>query len=244
MKKILSIAFILIVANTSFSQVSVIDSLKKHYFNTFEQALKYKDIGLAINSLNNVIAEMPAKQALVYKDTLSMLYFNRKEYLSSLLMAQEVYKANPSNTNALARIGDCYQASGDYKNAADAFEIAAPALNNPYYYYQLGVCQYSLKKVTECMANADKVLSDTNSNHIPVIFVLNNGSEQQVPVSVAALNMKAVVMMSNKNFTQAKQLLENALKIFPDFQGAKQNMITCDSNIKGIKPTANTKPKG
>lgn len=244
MKKVLSVACILFITNASFSQGSVSDSLKKHYFNTYEQALKYKDIELAINSLNNVIAEMPANQALVFKDTLSMLYFNKKEYLSSLLLAQEVYKAIPSNTNTLARMGDCYQAGGNYKNAAEVFEIVAPALNSPFYYYQLGVCQYSLKKPTECLASADKALSDTSSNHIPVIFVLSNGSEQQVPVSAAALNMKAVVMMSNKNFTQAKQLLENALKIFPDFQGAKQNVITCDSNIKGIKPTANTKPKG
>lgn len=221
------------------------DSLKKHYFNTYEQALKYKDIGLAINSLNNVIAEMPANNmALAYKDSLSMLYFNKKEYLSSLLVAQEVYKANPSNTNALARMGDCYQVGGDYKNAAEVFEIVAPALNSPFYYYQLGVCQYSLKKTTECLASADKALSDTNSNHIPVIFVLSNGSEQQVPLSAAALNMKAVVMMGNKNFIQAKQLLGNALKIFPDFQGAKQNVITCDTNIKGTKPTSTPKPKG
>ena len=166
MKKVLSVAFVLAAAKFSYSQVSVSDSLKKHYFNTYEHALKYNDLGLAITSLNNLIVEMPASQAMAYKDTLSMLYFSRKDYLTCLLLAQEVYKANSSNINALARAGDCFQASGDYKNAATAFETVAPALKDPFYYYQLAVCQYSLKKIPDCQANADKVLADTNSNHI------------------------------------------------------------------------------
>ena len=232
MKKVLSVAFVLAAAKFSYSQVSVSDSLKKHYFNTYEHALKYNDLGLAITSLNNLIVEMPASQAMAYKDTLSMLYFSRKDYLTCLLLAQEVYKANSSNINALARAGDCFQASGDYKNAATAFETVAPALKDPFYYYQLAVCQYSLKKIPDCQANADKVLADTNSNHIAVIFVLPNGSEQRVPVSAAALNLKSVLLMDTKNYAQAKQLLQTALKIYPDFQGAQQNVLTCDKNSK------------
>ena len=244
MKKSLSVAFILTFSTAAFSQVSVKDSLIKHYLATYEQAIKYRDLGLGINSLNNVIAETPGNLKMAYKDTLSMLYFSSKAYLSSLLLAQEVYKADPSNINALARTGDCYQASADYKNAADAFETVAPALKSPFYYYQLAVCQYSLKKLTESQLNADKALADTNSNHIPVIFTMPNGSEQQVPVSAAALNLKAVILMDDKKYEQAKQVLQNVLKIYPGFEGAQQNVLTCNKNSKGTKPTVKTKPKG
>lgn len=248
MKKALSIIIILAVSTSSLAQVSVSDSLKKHYLNTYEQSIKYADLDLAINSLNNVIVESNGNQGLVYKDTLSMLYFNKKDYYSSLLLSQEVYKADPANIKALARTGECFQAGKDFKNAEAAFETVAKSLKSPYYIYQLAVCQYSLKKFTECLANADKALADTLSNNIPVIFVLANGNEQKVRLSAAALNLKAVMLMDSKNFEQAKQILQNALKINPGFQGAQQNLEVCEKNAKGIKPTGKTnagnKPKG
>ena len=244
MKKVLSLALIVLAANTANAQVSVGDSLKKHYLNTYEQALKLSDLELAINSINNVVVELKGTQNLLYKDTLSMLYFSNKGYLQSFVLAQEVYKADPTNIHALARVGDCYQAEADFKNAAAAFETVAPALKSSYYYYQLAVCQYSLKKTDDCKANADKALADTNSNHIPVIFTLPNGSEQQVPVSAAALNLKGVVMMDAKNYDKAKEYMQAALKLYPEFQGAQQNLLACDKNLKGPKPTTKTKPKG
>ena len=244
MKKIVSVALFGVIAITANSQVSVKESLKQHYMNTYEQALKLNDLELAINSLNNALVEMPAEQSMLYKDTLSMLYFSNKAYLPSFILAQEVYKADPKNISALARTGDCYQAGADYKNAVAAFEIVAPALKSPYYYYQLAVCQYSLKSSLESQVNADKAMADTNSNKIPVIFTLPNGQEQQVPLSAAAYNLKGVIMMDDKNFVKAKEYFQSALKIYPNFQGVQQNMITCEKNSKGIKPAVKPKTKG
>ena len=241
MKKVFYLAFITIAAHTADAQVSVGDSLKKHYLNTYEQALKLSDVQLGINSLNNALVEMTGTQSLLYKDTLSILYFSNKEYYSSFLLAQDVSKADPSNIKALARTGECYQAASDYKNAADVFEKVAPALKNPYFYYQLAVCQYSLKKADESVVNADKALADTNSNHIGVVFTLPDGQEQQVPVSAAANNLKGVVMMDKKNYEKALEYYKAALKIYPNFEGARRNADTCEKNAKGIKPTTKTK---
>ena len=244
MKKILLFAFSVTVAQTSFSQSPVSDSLKRHYLNTYEQALRLNDIELVINSLNNALIEMKAPQSMLYKDTLSMFYFSNKSYFPSYYLAQEVYNGDSSNYKALARIGECLQAGADYKKAADAFEKAAPALRSSYYFYQLAVCNYSLKNTSATQVNADRALADTNSNHIPVIFTMPNGNEQQVPVSSAALNLKGVVMMDEKNYNKAKEYLQAALKIYPNFQGAQQNVLTCDSKMKGTKPVLKSKPRG
>ena len=244
MKKLLYVTFILAVVNISTANGQVGDSLKKHYLNTYEQALKLDDLGLAINSLNNALVEMTGAQSMLFKDTLSMLYFSNKAYLQAFLLAQEVYTADPNNIKALARMGDCYQSGADYKNAAAAFEKVAPALKSSFYYYQLGVCQYSLKKPDDAQANADKAIADTNSNHIPAVFTLPTGQEQQVPVSAAAFNLKGVIMMDAKNYSKAREYLQTALKIYPNFQGAKQNVLNCDKNEKGAKPTVKAKPKG
>jgi tetratricopeptide (TPR) repeat protein len=232
MKKVLSVFLLVTIVHVAYPQGGVSEELRKHYMNAYEQAVKYGDIELGINALNNAIIEMPPAQGMLYKDTLSMLYFTNKAYLPSYLLAQEVFKADPTNMKALGRIGECYQANGDYQNAADAYEKAAPALKNSYYYYELATCQYNLKKINESKINADKAIADTNSNHLAVVFVLPNGTRQEVPVSAAAVNLKGVILMDAKNYTGAKEMLQTALKIFPDFQGAQQNIVSCDKYIK------------
>ena len=236
----------LIVLNIAHAQLSVSDSLRNHYQKTYQQALQYNDISVAINSLQNIIAETGGNNNILFKDTLAMLYFASKSYYSALLLSKEVYQANPSNINALARAAECNQNLGETKDAITDYEKVAPVLKNPYYYYQLAVCQYGLKRIVECEANINRVLADTNSNKIGVTFTLPNGSEQQIPVSAAVLNMAAVMKMDTKNYAAAKPYLESALKIFPDFEGARQNLNYCNENLKPAKasPANKTKAKG
>ena len=245
MKKTIILALVVLITYTAYPQASVSESLKKHYFVLYEQALKYNDLPLAIISLNSVLIEMPeGPESLKYKDTLSILYFNNRMYLASFLLAEEVYKTDPKNYAALGRMGECYQADNDFKSAADAFEKAAPALKSPFYYYQLAICQYNLKKPEDCLTNTDKVVADTNSRNYSVVFNMPNGYNQQVPLKAAALNLKAVLMMDATKYVKAKEYLAEALKIYPDFQGAQQNVVNCDNSLKELKTKGKTKPKG
>jgi tetratricopeptide (TPR) repeat protein len=245
MRKLLLLLTCTLAIHISEAQIAVGDSIKKHYEKTYLQALEYNDVNVAINSLQNIIAETHGSNEIILKDTLAMLYFATKAYYSSLVLSKEVIQANPSNLNAQARAAECYQNLGDIKSAITGYEQVAPALKNPYYYYQLAACQYSLKRYGECEANVNRVIADTNSNKIPVNFVLPNGNEQQVPVSAAVLNISAVMKMDNKNYAEAKNLLEKALKIYPDFEGAQQNLNYCNQNLKGTKtPATNPKKKG
>lgn len=244
MKKILIPVMLLFSSMVATAQVSVSESLKKHYFALYEQALRLDDLQLAINSLNNVLVEMPdGPESLKYKDTLSGLYFNNRLYLASFKLAQEVYDADPTNYAALGRIGECYQIDLDFKNAIASYEKAAPALKNPFYYYQIAICQYSLKNPAESMKNVDKALADTNSHKYRAVFTMPNGYTQQVQVDAAAYNLKGVLLMDENKYVQAKQYLQQALKIFPDFSGAQQNMINCDEKLNP-KKLGVVKPKG
>lgn len=236
MKKALLVFGAVILFSLSNAQNSIKDSLKAHYERTYQQALQYNDINVAINALQNILAETNDNSVFLIKDTLSMLYFASKSYYSSLMLSKEVHQANPSNVNALARSAECFQNLGEIKSALEDYEKVAPVLKNPYYYYQLAVCQYSLKRIAECEVNINKVLADTNSNKIAVSFILPNGDEQKIPASAAVLNMSAVMKMDTKNFADAKINLENALKIFPEFEGARQNLNYCNENLTLSKP--------
>ncbi len=242
MKKWIPVLFGVMIVSGADAQDSM--ALRKHYQKVYRQALAYNDANAAINALQNYIA---ADNSIAYKDTLSMLYFNVKSYYSSLLLAEEVYKAAPENVNAMARAAECYDELGDPKTATGLYEQVVPKTRNPYHIYKLGICQYQLKRVVECEASARAALADTSSKNIGVVFTMADGSQQNIPVNAAAANLLGVLKMDAKNFAGAKTDFQQALKFFPDFAGAKGNLDVCDKNLKGgtkTTPKTPTKPKG
>ena len=242
MKKWIPVLFGVIIVSGAAAQDSI--AFKKHYLKVYSQALAYNDANAAINALQNYIA---TDNSVLYKDTLSMLYFNVKSYYSSLLLAEEVFKAVPENVTAMARAAECYDELGDPKTAAGLYEKVVPITKSPYHIYKLAICQYQLKRTVECEASARAALADTTSKKIGVIFTMADGSQQNVPVDAAAANLLGVLKMDAKNFAGAKTDFQLALKLFPDFAGAKGNMDVCNKNLKvGTKTPAKppTKPKG
>lgn len=242
MKKLIPVLLGVMIVSGAAAQDST--AFKKHYLIVYRQALTYNDVNAAINALHGYIA---ADNSLNYKDTLSMLYFNAKSYYSSLLLAEEVYKAAPANTDAMARAAECYDELGDPKTATGLFEQVVPKTKNSYYIYKLAVCQYEIKRTAECELSARAALADTSSKRIGVNFTMADGSQQMVPVDAAAANLLGVLKMDAKNFVGAKADFQQALTLFPKFAGAKANLDVCDKNLKGGTKTpvkTPTKPKG
>lgn len=214
------------------------NALKSHYLKVYNQGLVYNDVSVAINGLQGYLA---IDSNVLYRDTLSMLYFSTKNYMSSLILAEEVFTAVPANVMAKARAAECYDELGDPKTATTLFEQVVPQTRNPYHIYKLAVCQYQLKRMGESEASARAALADTNSKRIGVNFMSVDGSQQAVPVNAAAANLLGVIKMDAKNFAGAKADFQQALTLFPKFEGAKQNLDACDRSLKGPKPPA--KPK-
>lgn len=242
MKKIAPLVALVLLAFGATAQTN--DSLRKHYLKVYNNAIQYNDVNAAINALHGYIA---TDNNMAYKDTLSLLYFSTGAYYSSLVLAEEVQRANPNNMLALARMGECYQNLGEAKKAIDAYEKAVPVLKDPYLYYQLASSQYTLKRIGECESNLQRVIADTNSKRIAVNFSLGDGRVQQIPASAAAYNFLGIIKMEANDLATSKKHLQQALALYPDFLGAKQNLELCESKLKpgskqGTKPPA-TKPK-
>ena len=126
------------------------------------------------------------------------------------------------------------------------FEQVTPKTKNPYHIYKLATAQYQLKRTVESEMSARAVLADTNSKKIGVNFTMVNGEQQAVPINAAAANLLGVLKMDAKNYAGAKVDFQQALTLFPNFGGAKQNLEVCEKNLKpaaktGTKPA--TKPK-
>jgi tetratricopeptide (TPR) repeat protein len=241
MKKIAPIVIFLLMAGIGQAQTS--DSLRKHYLKVYNNAIHYNDVNAAVHALQGYIA---VDNNIAYKDTLSLLYFSTGAYVSSLILAEEVQKADPSNMLAVARIGECYQNLNEPKRAIDAYEKACPVLKDPYLWYQLASSQYTMKRLGECEANLQRVIADTNSKRIAVNFTLGDGRVQQVPANAAAYNFLGIIKMEANDLATSKKHLQQAVALYPDFLGAKQNLELCENKMKpgGNKPkTPATKPK-
>ncbi|HEX5653111.1 MAG TPA: tetratricopeptide repeat protein [Chitinophagaceae bacterium] len=240
MRQLLLVLICISLAGSIHAQASVQDSLKKHYLKMYGQALQYNDVNTAINALHGYIA---VDNNIFYKDTLSMLYFSGGSYLSSLMLADEVQQAIPSNARALARVAECYRNLGDAKKAIDAYEKVVPVLKEPYYYYQLASSQYQLKRLGECETNLQRVIADTNSSRTAVNFTMEDGRVQQVPAHAAAHNFLGIIKLESNDLATAKKHLQQAVQLYPDFLGAKQNLQLCESKMKPAKSAPVTKPK-
>ena len=230
-------------AAVSFVQAQDSAAMKKHYLKIYSQAINYSDLNTAINALHGYIA---VDNGMIYKDTLSMLYFNAKSYVSSLLLAEEVYKSTPANVDAMARAAECYDELGDPKTAVGLYEQVVPKTKSPYHIYKMAVGQYQLKRTLEAEASARVVIADTSSKKLGVLFTSVDGSQQAVPLNAAASNLLGVLKMDAKNFAGAKADFQQALTFFPQFAGAKGNLDVCEKNLKtGTKPAVKTptKPK-
>jgi tetratricopeptide (TPR) repeat protein len=237
MKKIITLLFCFTAVYANSQDTA---ALKKHYQKIYSQALYYNDINAATNALHGYLS---VDNNMLYKDTLSMLYFKSKSYVSALILSEEVAKAMPANMPALARNAACYDELGDPKTAIGLYEQVVTKTKDPYNTYKLAVCQYQLKRVAECMASAKTVLTDTSSKNIGVAFTFGNGDQQAVPVSAAALNLLGVLKMEAKDFAGAKADFKQAVAQFPDFVGAKENLEVCERNIKPVTKPAAKKPK-
>ncbi|HWR34105.1 MAG TPA: tetratricopeptide repeat protein [Chitinophagaceae bacterium] len=242
MKKFFPFLVCLFLFSVARSQDSA--GMKNHYLKVYNQALAYNDANAAVNALHGYIA---MDNNMLYKDTLSMLYFNIKSFYSALMLAEEVYKAVPANVEAMARAAECYDELGDPKTAVGLYEQVVPKTKNPYHIYKLAVGQYQLKRTLECEASAKAAMADTTSKKIGVAFTSVDGSQQLVPINAAAANLLGVLKMDAKNFAAAKADFQKALTLFPDFLGAKGNLDVCDKKLKGGVKTPSkpsTKPKG
>ncbi len=237
MKKLLPV-FLGVLSFTAVNAQDA-DAMKKHYLRTYDNAIRYNDINVAIHALHGYIA---IDSNLNYKDTLSILYFNAKSYVSALILAEEVYKAQSGNTEAMARAAECYDELGDPKTSVSLYEQVVPKTKNPYHIYKLAVGQYQLKRTLECEASARAVLADTTSKKIGVMFTSMDGTQQAVPVNAAASNLLGVLKMDAKNYAGAKADFQKALELFPNFAGAKGNLEVCEKNLKGASKTPATKP--
>lgn len=197
------------------------DAHKKVY----ELAIKYTDMAAAVNAVYYILAQNPDDMA--WKDTLAGLYFSMQAFPQALQLSAEVLAKQPDNRRMLELQAIAFQAVGDAKSSLEMYEKLHKLTRSLYHLYQIAVLQYSLKRVGECETSLEQIISAPEAQTETISITAGTNARpirQEVKLKAAALNVKGVLVKDKGDKAGAKKLFDEALKIEPEFELAKNNI--------------------
>lgn len=239
MKKNILILFVLLYSAQAFAQPKA-DSAQSQveYLNMYRRSLEYDDMSSAAYALTGYLMHGGAAQ---FKDTLAVVYYRLGNLNGAYKMANEINLANPKDITALTLLADITGRAGDSKASLDWYEKLCALSPEPYNYYQLATRQFVLERIGECKTSLNKVVADSvKARQDKVSLEISPGNNETVPVMAAAYNMLGALAFREKDKAAAKQYYALAVKEFPSFVIANQNLQGVD--LPATKP--DTKPAG
>jgi tetratricopeptide (TPR) repeat protein len=192
------------------------------YRKIYDTALNYNDFAVATEAMYHLIALQPGVDAL--KDTLAALYFQRGAWPQVVLLTTELLTGNPSNIGALELRAVANQSLGRAKESLEDYESLYKQNKNPYHLYEIASLQLAMKRFGECEQSVRQLLSDMSIKDKEIAITVQDGRSQQVPLAAAAMNMNGVLDLEQGKKDSAKGHFENAIKVFPEFLLAKNNL--------------------
>lgn len=188
----------------------------------FKEALQFNDALVARVALFRMIQMKPEAKNLY--DTLAYLYFGSGQYNEAMVLAERVYNEDNSKLGMLEVKAISEQNLGMLKEALNDFENLYAKAKDIRYLYQIAAMQYDLKRVAECSNSINMILSGDDKDKATVPFFTQDRRRQDVPIKAAAYNMRGVLAGDLGEFDLAAKAYEEALKLFPEFALAKNNL--------------------
>ncbi len=199
----------------------------------YQLAIKYGDIEVAKNATYSMMQQHP--DSICYLDTLCRLYFSAGANAQTILTAREYLAKDPSSLFIRELLAVSLGNLNKNKDALEQYEILHKQTKSVYHAYQIAVLQYVLKRYGECETSLNAVIADSSAVTARVSINIDQTQTQQVPLRAAAYNVKGVMEKDLNLIEQAKADFNEALKIYPEFVLAKNNID--GMNAKKEKPS-------
>ncbi|MFZ6001167.1 MAG: tetratricopeptide repeat protein [Bacteroidota bacterium] len=196
--------------------------LTQHFLKKYATAARWNDFDVAKDALYDLIMENPTNDSLIF--TLAYYYYENQKAASALLVSQDLLARNPKNLTYLELAAVSAESLGVYDKSLQYFESLYLLSNNINTLYKVAFLQYDLKKIPECQANTDILLSNKEADAIKVVFNDAENNPKEYPMKAAVLNLKGLLAMEGGDKVAAKKAYEEALALAPDFIPAKQNL--------------------
>ncbi|MEL6559716.1 MAG: hypothetical protein AAFQ94_16110 [Bacteroidota bacterium] len=212
-KNIILVAIVLLAcSNMLFAQ----DAEYKKQQTIYKQALIYNDFIVARTALYNMMALQPSNTGLL--DTLSYLYYEQQQYISSAITAQEAAKKNPNNVLALEIAGNSFENIGLNDKALEHYELLYLKNSDISILYKIAFLQYRLKRYNDALASAEIIINNPKAQELKMVFGKKDKTRQEVPMIAASYRLKALVAYDRNDTATSLQNFQKALEYAPDFE--------------------------
>ena len=196
------------------------------FHNNYNLATRYNDITAAKTALYSLINIEPQNDSLKYN--LAYMYFDNKQYPSTILVCIDILARAPQHAASLEMTAISYEELGLKEKALTNYEKLYFATDNIETLYKLTFVQYDLKRYAECEVNLDILIKNSEIDDKSMVFQLSDTEQKEFPLRVAILNLLGLVEKDQGNIAEAKEAFNSALAIAPDFVFASNNLAELD----------------
>lgn len=200
------------------------DILVNHFARKQAVAQRWGDFDVAKDALYDLIAEFPGNDSLIF--TLAYFYYENQKHASCAVVCNDLLARNPKNAPALELSAISYENLNIKDKALQNYESLFLVTNNSSTLYKMASLQYDLKRYGESITNSDILLSKPQSDSLKVVFTDAKNNSKEHPIKAALHNLKGLSYKAQGDMVNAKKSFEEALKIDPAFEAAKQNLAS------------------
>ena len=195
--------------------------LRKQSF-IYSTANLFSDPLIARMSLYNLLAENPTNVALYDSLALSYLQFNQNA--SAALVAQQALRIDPSDMFATEIAASSLEQIGAKDRALGFYEKLYLNNQDINTLYRVAFIQYELQRYAEATTNLDIIIENPKAAEELIVFPTTDRQGQNVPLTVAAHRIKAMMEEAKGNTEVAKAKYLEVLEMSPGFQVVQQQL--------------------
>ncbi|MGB3617296.1 MAG: tetratricopeptide repeat protein [Catalinimonas sp.] len=192
----------------------------------FEQALRYNDGDVALSAFYQMMALRP--DDVVLKDTLAYLYYDLNKFANALFVTRELTAKRPGNTGILELKGLTERKLGLLPEALATYQRLYASTQNLLHLYEQATIQYQLKRLNEFELSLNMLMEHPDLAEQTLTLQGAGQTSQEVPMRAAVLNLRGVLHTERGKMEEARTAYQEALKIAPAFELAKDNLAALE----------------
>jgi tetratricopeptide (TPR) repeat protein len=205
-------------------------------YKVYRQSLQYLDLQSAATAVLHMIALKPERKE--FRDSLMYVYFTAEKFSQAFLVGESILKDKPDSKDVLEVVALSKQQIGMVKEALPDYEKLYQLSKDLFYLYQIAGIQYQLKRMGECQASVDQIISDKDAATRKVTITNSDRSSEEVSFLAAALNIKSLCLLDMGQTEQAKNTLNEVIKLEPGFRLAAANLRAIESRTQTAAPAS------
>jgi tetratricopeptide (TPR) repeat protein len=184
----------------------------------YEKAKSYNDPNVAISALYNMVALQP--ENVLLKDSLMREYLAISQWAPSYMISREILGLQPNNNFALEVSSVSLQNLGLKQEALNEYESLYLKTDRIDVLYTISFLQFELRNFNESLTNLDILISNNQTEEMTVSVSKDETTRQEIAIRAQLNYLKGLIYIEQENNLLAKQALNTAIEIAPEFQNA------------------------